>query len=191
MSDSLQDRAEAVENVFFARRDQALLNNIRSEMEAAETRQALSDAIGIEDTEALDALIENDIRPETMLVIGMIPLVSVAWSDGILEEAERTAILQAADIAGVKQGSGSYDVLQSWLTDRPDADLLDSWKGYIAVLASKVDAPAIDQIRNRVMGRAKDVASAAGGFLGLGNKISDSEQAVIDDLTATFKQAGA
>ena len=36
------------------------------------------------------------------------------------------------------------------------------------------------------MSRARGVAAATGGFVGLGNKISDVEQAVLDEIDAVF-----
>ena len=62
MADKLHERASALENEFFAHRDQELLAKLREEMESEETRAALSKAIGIEDKEALDALVEHDRR---------------------------------------------------------------------------------------------------------------------------------
>ena len=189
MSDTLHERAEALENGFFAHRDQELLAKLREEMKTDEVREALSAAIGIEDKEALDALIEHDIKPQTLVVLGLIPMVAVAWSDNVLEPAERDAITKAADSVGVKEGSASFDVLQSWLKDRPGDDLLDAWKSYIAALADKLDDTALHQIRDQVVGRAESAAVAAGGFLGMGNRVSESEQRVIDDLKRTFARA--
>ena len=90
MADKLHDRATAVENQFFARRDQELLAKLREEMGTSEVRSALSAATGIEDKEALDALIEHQIKPQTMVVVGLIPMVAVAWSDGVLERPNGT-----------------------------------------------------------------------------------------------------
>jgi len=188
MADKLHERAAVVENQFFANRDQELLAKLREELEAGETRTALAGAIGIEDTEALDALMAHDIKPQTLLVIGLIPMVAVAWSDGVLDSAERDAITKAADGVGVKEGSASFGLLQSWFAEKPSTDLLDAWKSYATALVETVDDPALAQIRDRVIGRAESAAEAAGGFLGLG-KISDSERKVIDDLKTTLSRA--
>ena len=189
MADTLHERAEALENGFFAHRDQELLAKLREEMKAEETRTALSNAIGIQDKEALDSLVSHKIEPQTLLAIGMIPMVAVAWSDGVLEKTERDAILKAADGEGVSEGSVSLELLQSWLATKPDDDLLNAWKGYVSALAETIDETALHQIRDQVIGRAVSVAEAAGGFLGMGNKISDSEEKVIDELKKTFSRS--
>jgi len=38
------------------------------------------------------------------------------------------------------------------------------------------------EMRERVLGRARSVAEAAGGFLGLGSKVSEAEEQVLDEL---------
>jgi hypothetical protein len=44
-------------------------------------------------------------------------------------------------------------------------------------------------LRDAVLRQAREVAEAAGGFLGLGSKVSASEQAVLDDLARAFGEA--
>ena len=41
-------------------------------------------------------------------------------------------------------------------------------------------------MQERMVGMARDVAEASGGFLGLGSKISEEEQAVLDDIERTL-----
>jgi hypothetical protein len=42
-------------------------------------------------------------------------------------------------------------------------------------------------LRDELLGRARQVAEATGGFLGLGNKISPEEQVVLDELAKVFE----
>ena len=186
MSDSLHDRGKAMEDVFFAEQDQKLLDKIREEMSAKESRHALEVASGISDDAVLDALVENGITPESLTSVALIPLVMVAWSDEKMENSEKAAILQAAEAAGIKPGSASYDTMSSWLSKKPNHDLLDAWKSYIGALKSTLDGAAFTQLKNSIVGRAEGVAKAAGGFLGLGPKVSESERKVLDELSAAF-----
>jgi hypothetical protein len=186
MSDSLQDRGKAIEDVFFAEQDKKLLDKIREEMAAKESRAALETASGISDAAALDALTESGITPESLTSIALIPLVVVAWSDDKMEDSEKAAILQAADAAGITTGTASYETMKAWLAKKPGSDLLDAWKAYVSSLKSSLDDVAFAQLKTSIIGRAEGVAEAAGGFLGLGNKISASERKVLDELAAAF-----
>jgi hypothetical protein len=78
--------------------------------------------------------------------------------------------------------------LQDWLTTQPAADLLATWQDYIRAFCETVSAEAKANLESQVMGRAKSIASATGGILGLGNKISASEQNTLDELAAAFAQ---
>lgn len=186
MADSLHERGQAVENLFFAERDQKLLEKLKTELAAEETRAALASATGIRDQAVLDSLIEQKISLESMTVVSLVPLVAIAWADGSVHESEHEAIMGAAESAGVQKGSAAAELLDSWLSEKPGEDLLASWKAYVVALKSTLDPEAAGQLKSRVMERAEKVAAAAGGFLGLGNKISDAEQKVLEDLESTF-----
>ena len=62
--------------------------------------------------------------------------------------------------------------------------LPDAWKNYMGALNESLDPVAFNQLKALVMRRAEDVAESAGGFLGLGNKVSDAERKVLDDLAS-------
>ena len=61
-----------------------------------------------------------------------------------------------------------------------------AWKEYVRALGATLDAESQARLRQGIMGRAEGVAKAAGGILGLGNKVSVAEQACLDDLATAF-----
>lgn len=186
MSDSLFERGKALEDRFFSERDKVLLEKLRQEIENNENVDALAAATGIKDQNVLKALVDQNIGAETLTSISLVPLVAVAWADRVLEPAERDAILKAADEAGIKSDSAAYQLLASWMNSKPADDLLECWTAYIAELKPTLDETAFNQLKTSVLGRAKEVAEAAGGFLGLGNT-SLSENLVLSQLEESFK----
>jgi len=186
MSDPIDERGKAMESLFFKQRDQVLLERMRKEQANKEIRDQLADASGIADSGAIDAMLKIGISADSLTAVSMIPLIAVAWADWEMDGREQEAVLQAAEGAGIDKGTSSYDLLASWLKTRPGADLLDAWKGYVKSIQASMDPTASNQMKASVIGRAEMVALAAGGFLGLGNKISQVEQGVLDDLAATF-----
>ena len=186
MDDSLHSRGKALEDLFFSQRDQELLAQLKQEMSAKEGRTGLASASGIDDEATLEAIAKAGITPETMTSVSIIPLVAVAWADKRMEAAEKEAILKAAGESGVKSGTAAYSMIESWLDHEPSADLLNVWKEYMGALKGSLDDAAWNQLKSSVLGKAEAVAAAAGGFLGVGSKISDVEKKVLSDLSASL-----
>ena len=186
MTDSLHDRGEALENLFFKQRDQELLDAMREKMSAEQGRTELKSSSGIEDDSVIDALLASGVKGETIAAVGLIPLVVVAWADRKMEASESAAVLKAAIEGGISSDSESYAVIKGWLDEQPSDDLFATWKQYIGALKTDLNEGAFTQLKNSVVRRATDVAEAAGGFLGFGNKVSDVEQKVIDELSEAF-----
>jgi hypothetical protein len=72
--------------------------------------------------------------------------------------------------------------LEQWLRERPDVRIIAVWKEYVQALAKTMPADVIATMRDNVIGRARRVAAAAGGFLGLTGSISKVEQAALDEF---------
>jgi len=49
-----------------------------------------------------------------------------------------------------------------------------------------MDPNQVSGLRLAIVNKARGVAEAAGGFLGLGDKISSEERAVLEDLESVF-----
>ena len=185
-SDSLHDRGKALENIFFADQDQKLLEKMKEQMQKSEGLKSLAQATGIQENSVLEHLLAQNITSETLASVALIPLVAVAWADQQMEEKEKAAILKAVTSCGITEDQASYALVSHWLESQPGADLLATWKEYVSELKSNLDEAAFAQLKANVVQRAQQVAEAAGGFLGIGNKVSSEEQAVLDELTAAF-----
>lgn len=187
--EALGNRRRALEESFFARQNNELLEQLRADKVAAEQLQQLAAVSGIDDAATLQQLVDADIQPETFAAVSLIPIVQVAWSDGSLDEKERGAVLTAATEQGLTESSAANQLLQDWLVNRPGPDLLEAWKDYIRALSETLEASTLDNLKTQIISRAQSVAEASGGILGLG-KIAASEQAVLDDLNTAFSSNG-
>jgi hypothetical protein len=186
MSDEfLGDRRKKLEEEFFARHNQQLLQQLRAST-AQEKREALAAASGITDATVLEQLAAIDLTSETVAALALVPLIEVAWADGRLDEKERSALLAAAAQSGLSKGSASYQLLEEWLEERPSPQILAAWKAYVADLSRTLDDQAKEALKRDLLGRARMVAEVAGGFLGLGNRISSAEQAMLTQLEQAF-----
>jgi hypothetical protein len=182
----LADREKALEDIFFEKENRKLLERMQAEQQRKEARAALAELTGIHDGELLDKLAALEIRPGSFAALALIPLVEVAWADGQIQDRERRAIFSAAEANGIARGSASFELLESWLTSRPDPRYLAAWGEYIVALCAELDERGRAALRREILDRARQIAAAAGGILGIGGRISQQEQRVLDELEKAF-----
>lgn len=182
----LEQRGRALEDAFFAHQDQDLLDRMRRADRAASRKRVLAAATGIADEALLDAWVTLNIGPQTVAALTLVPLVLVAWADGRLEAREAAALRQAAHDAGLDRNSDAAALLEAWLAAPPPRQMEQAWRDYAHSLAAGLDVPARAALKVETLGRARRVAEAAGGFLGLGPRVSAAEERVLDSLAAAF-----
>jgi hypothetical protein len=185
--DFLADRKKALEESFFAKENAALLERLKAQKWAKVTKANLAEISGIDDDEVLEKIVELGIDLGSWAAISLIPLVEVAWADGKVDEKERRAVMSAAEANGILPSSPSFELLDRWLSHRPDGRLMEAWGGYIVDLCATLGPAEIASVREKVVGRAREVATATGGFLGLGSKISPEEEIVLAELAKAFE----
>src|SRR3990172_10712901 len=110
----LGDRRRALEEEFFARENQKLRQQLRARMESQANREGLAKASGISHPEVLDHLAKLGLDAETVIALGLVPLIDVAWADGKMDEKERLAVLSAAREKGVDDASPAGVVFAGW-----------------------------------------------------------------------------
>ncbi len=177
--------AKAMEESFFARENEKLLQKLRREAESEKKRQSFREILQIDNEAVLDRLVEMDLTAETIMAFTVIPLVEVAWADGSISSGEKKAVLKAAAERGIEEGTTNHQLLMNWLDRKPEPKLFEVWKHYVRDLCAGLDPAIADAVRERVVTRTTAVAEAAGGFLGL-NRISDEERAVLAQVEAAF-----
>lgn len=181
----LKAKAKALEDSFFAKENERILQELRAVKALEVKKKEFREYLNIDNEEILDALVELEIEPVTMVAFSLVPLVEVAWADGEIQAKERDAIIQAAIEGGVEEGSPTCDLLRNWLEMKPDPKLLEVWKGYMEVLKDSLGERSRAQLKSGTMGRARAVAEAAGGFLGVAS-ISAAEKKMIEELEWSF-----
>ena len=115
------------------------------------------------------------------------PLVEVAWADGALDAKERRTVLEHAAAAGITSGSPAYGLLEAWLEHRPSQQLLDAWRDLVRAIREQIGPAEAERLKTEVVQRARVVARASGGVLGLGSKVSSAEAAMLESLERPFE----
>jgi hypothetical protein len=175
-----------LEEAFFVQENARLLEQMRKKAEIAERRELLRRVVGIQDDAFLDRLIALGIGPERAMVLRLTPLVFVAWADGSVDENERQAILRAAAREGVVAEEMARQVLGDWLSRKPDRRILDMWKEYIRHVWERFTSEEQEQLRRNLLDATREVAKAAGGFLGIA-AISAAERKMLEELESVVR----
>ena len=183
----LEERGRALENQFFEKENQQKLSAMKDKLENQQTRDELRKASGMSDDAVLDRLVGLGLKANTIAALSLVPLITVAWADGTIQDNERNAILQGAHGKGLEQGSDGYELLQTWLQKKPSDELFVAWEAYIKALASQLNDEQNRLLKTQIVGFAKMVAAAAGGILGFG-KVSGDEEKMLQRIEAAFSR---
>jgi len=184
---TLEERGRALENQFYEKENQQKLAAMKEKLDSQGGKEELRKASGMTDDAVLEKLVALGLRGNTIAALSLVPLIQVAWADGKIQDNERTAILQGAHGKGLEQGTPGYELLQTWLKQQPSTELIDAWEAYIKALASQLNDEQNRLLKNQIVGFAKMVAGAAGGFLGIG-RVSHEEEKVLQRIEAAFQR---
>jgi hypothetical protein len=188
MDDFLATKGRLLEDEFFAKQDAILIKKLRELEKMDRTQKALSAVSGITNEAVLKHLVELDIHPDLLATLALVPLVEVAWADGDVHEEERKAILEGSTRLGMGPSSVDYVLLEEWLKQKPPEKMLTAWIVYIRGLCDVLSLTERSEIKTLFISRARQVAEAAGGFLGLTSRISGKEEAMLRKLESAFER---
>ena len=124
--ENLKQFANDLENSFFLKEDQKLIEKLREMKKMEETKQNLAQVSGIQNDKILQALVDMDIHAEIVAALTVVPLIEVAWADGKMEDKEKEAVLKGAGSSGISEDESSYTLLKQWLEHHPGPDLLEA-----------------------------------------------------------------
>ena len=184
-------RARNKEDEYFLRAEAELLEKIRARAAKEAERRALGEYHGVQDEEILKAFEEAGHDRDTVQILHLVPILQVAWVDGEVSKAERTEILKIAAARNVAEGSSVHAKLLSWLDSPPSPEFFERTMGIVYRLLEFFPDEKRASLQSDVLKASLAVASASGGFLGLGSKVSAAERALIDSFAAGFEKAHA
>ena len=184
-------KARSKEEEYFLRAEAELLEKVRARAAREAERRAMGEQHGVEDPEILKAFEEAGYDRDTVGILHLVPILQVAWVDGEVSGAEREEILKLAAARGVEEGSRAWDRLRSWLETPPSPEFFERTMAILARLVEVLPEERQASLKSEVLSSALRVASASGGFLGLGNKVSSEEKELLSRFAASFEKAHA
>ena len=187
----LTERSRKSEEDYFRRKEQELIEKLRNRTEVEAHRKGLAEAIGLENEQILDVLREIGFDRATVVVLFLVPLLQVAWSDGSIADRERALLLEAAHAHGVKEGTPAHAKLNEWLNAKPPEQMVDRALQVIRDIMAFQSTDVRQATTDKLLNACERIAAASGGFLGLGSKISPEEAAVMKRVASEIERAHA
>jgi hypothetical protein len=182
-------RARSKEDEYFLRAETELLEKVRARVAKEAERRALGEYHGVEDEEVLKAFEEAGYDRDTVQILHLVPILQVAWVDGEISREERAEILKIAAARHVAEGSPAHAKLLSWLESPPSPQFFERTMEIIGRLLQLFPDEKRVALQSDVMAASLAVASASGGFLGLGSKVSVDEKYLLGKFAADFEKA--
>ena len=184
--DALHDRGRALEEEYFRRKDQELVEKIRQKAAAADAQRALGDSTGISDPEILHELQARGFTTDTVALLPLMPVLQVAWAEGGVTPAERLLVEKLATARGIEPGSPADAQLMDWLANRPSDHVFAGAARLIAVLLAAGSDMVSDLSADDLVAQCQKVASVSGGILGLG-RVSLEEKTLLESIASDLK----
>lgn len=187
MPDDFADRGRPHEDDYFHRQDRELIEKLKKDAQKQAERQRTAQAAGVaEDAAVLDDLEKLGWNSDTVKLIHLFPLLQVAWADGKLDPKERDLILEAAGVHGVQEGP-ARDRLIAALSARPSDDEFARATAILGALVSALPEDQRAESQRNLVSYATAIASATGGTLGFGSKISAQEAKALQRIAAALE----
>lgn len=180
-----EDRRKALEEAFFKKQNQALLDRLRQAAQRESAQREIAQATGIKDPQVLARLVNLGFNAASLLAFALVPPVEVAWADGTVNEEERKTILARA-AEEIQPGTAAHQMIASWLEHRPPRELFDAWAAFTRALCAGLSQADREWLAQKTLGRSAEVAEAAGGVLGLVLHKSRGEAEVIQRIEEAF-----
>ncbi len=190
MTTQLQNAQQQLSEKFYSDIDEQLLDDLHDDLGDADDAKALAAATGIVDSDLLKELVGLGVSAQTLAAFRMIPLLHVAWCDGVLQKSEREVLLDVACRRNMARGSAAYRVLDEWMERPPRSELMTAWRKYLEEMCDGLSPTAIAVLRSEIVGQAEMVAQAAGGILGIAST-SKLEKQALESIRAAFDEAAA
>ena len=182
-------KARSKEDEYFLRAEAELLEKVRARVAKEAERRALGEYHGVEDEELLKTFEEAGYDRDTVQILHLVPILQVAWVDGEISKGEREEILKIAAARNVVEGTPVHAKLLTWLETPPPPQFFERTMEIISRLLELFPEEKRASLQSDVLSASLAVASASGGFLGFGSKVSTDEKYLLEKFAADFEKA--
>ena len=186
--DLFAERGRSLEEEYFRKREQELIEKLRQRAETDAERQRLGEQAGVADEEILQDLQALGYTAETVTLLHLVPLVQMAWAEGNVSDRERDLIREAARARGITTGSPADEQLSNWLTRRPSDVFFEKTLRAIGAVLQAQPAETRAASQKDLLSYCTAIASASGGIMGF-RTVSEEERQLLSRISQEFEKS--
>lgn len=183
--DIFVERGRSLEEDYFRKKDQELIEKMRRAATATEARTEMGKQTGLTDPAMLQELETLGFTPETVVLLPLVPAIRIAWAEGGVTAAERGLIVKLARARGIQEGTAADRQLSDWLDRQPAEQVFTHATRLIrAMLAT----PGHDDLSaDDLVKYCESIAGASGGIFGVIGRVSAEERQLLASIAAELK----
>jgi hypothetical protein len=186
--DKFAEREHWLEEEYFGRKNQELIQKLRERRARETDRQKMAEMMGVDDQEVLEALQDLGYTSETIPLLHIVPLVDVAWTEGGVADREREMIFKIAEARGVRPDGVAYETLSHWMENKPSERFFENSLLAIRIVLDLLPEEQRRASRRDLIAYCNQIASAvSSGIFGPG-RIFDEERELISHIAAEIGQ---
>ena len=184
--EELVARKKDLEDDYFRKQDQELIEKMRRAAATERSRQQLGARIGVSDPALLKEVEQLGFTADTLSLLPLVPVLQVAWAEGGVSPAERSLIVDLARRRGIAEGGAADAQLEDWLTTRPPQSVFTRATRLINAMFAAGSEDTRGLTPDDLVKYCESIAAASGGMLGLA-KVSREERAALAQIQAALK----
>lgn len=171
------------EDEYFHRLDAELIERMRNRAASEERRMRLAQESSVNEPTILETLEDLGYDHTTVMLLFLVPMVMVAWTDDSVTQAERDRILALAALRGVRTDTPAYRRLMGWLDRRPPNELFQRNLDVIELIFRSLPDNERKVCREALLLCCREVAIASCGLFGWKSRICASERRAIEEIS--------
>ena len=180
--DAFDSRRSSFEEGYFRKKDAEMVEKLRQVFQAKVEREELRRQTGISSDEVLDRLMAVQVQGQMLSAFKLLPLVEIAWADGVCDKREADAVIAAAIKHGIPPDSVALARIKEWLERGPNPEARKAWYMYAQELRKVLSPAELKIFRDDLLLTAKQIAELSGGILSTFFTVSQNEKHVMKKM---------
>jgi hypothetical protein len=170
------------EKEYSHRLDCQLIEEMRKRAAREEEHRRTAELYRIEDPRLIEALEKLGYTHRTIVLLELVPLIELAWSDGSVSPSERNWILQFASTHGIGEDTPAWRRLALWLDHCPSPEFFEGTWHAMEAHAAFLPAEERAAAREAIIRACTDFATATCQRFGWHGRICAAKRRVLEEI---------